>query len=626
MFKVQRITQHTVKQLYNQNTYSIHMLIYSIILYINNIFICKLVYNRIILSVHISEYVIIIISTGLLFYDYKKNNYLTLIKEIPIKGILYSKCVDEYIILCILDGNRAISTIYNTKLLVEYRISNSICIKNYVNPVLSVIERGKNIHGIEENRICVEYSDHKVYLRNSGECFTEISTEIFDKGILKSRKTVRNIFIDRRNLLRITPGQITHIRISTHRNILAEKTSYTRISETSNGLIIYTEGVSGYNIYREEYKYILEVLNPRDEVDLKESEKDRKHSKEIVFGEGLPSVILTPVLYAYITEKYIHQLLYTGTVEVFIRNNENIEYVRSFGPVSVHGLTDFYCFSTYTSSLVVLVYENLHFKVVEYSYKAENCSSLPAPDGIVDVMRFRKDIVIKCDSGYAKYSLNKKKVLEQMDLDVETGILHSFDAPNMNVQHSPVIFTKSNDNIISVHWRNSILVKDSTINNFYLLHRGYIYSKGFRLILTKEEISFPFTIYSLSVYNTAERSTVLVYLSSGSIHLLSVVNGSVIGRLELYHKISCSCLRMLSLDSFLCITGNNTLTVFGGDEYIYPILRVKIPGMIEDVSTSQNNILVVTDNNDIYCLDKIDIRNSTYTDDPSLINVVPIEY
>ncbi|KAI5160308.1 hypothetical protein NEAUS03_1062 [Nematocida ausubeli] len=612
MYVLTRATDYIVRKSREGNNYSVEVLFYSIILYINGIFNEKVHFSEFILAISISEYVVVVLSTGLHMYEYSETKGLKCIQIIPIEEIVAADAVDEYILLSTLSKDIITTTLYNANTSIEFTVE-SIEGKKYEEPRI-FIER-KSEH---ETVICIEYSKHKRYICDINNDFFEDTEDTHRTKFFEENEICKYIFIDKRNLLKISGQKVVHMKMNMHREIACVH-GFIKVLKNTHGIEVLTKEEK-YIVCRRENKYILQRTLIKQTVGI---EKEGHADENILLTEpessrkSSMSVLLSSSLFTYTCENYVHQLHITGMIKIFMDLDGNLIYLRSIGPVHIFGLTGFYCFSTHNSSLVVLVYSS-QIKVFEYSPALKIESEIHTASRIETVERFRKEILVKCRTGYIKYFLNKQKALKGTDFSFTGDEFVSLAAPNMNVQHTPVTITKASDGVVSVLWNDSVIVKGTYISCFHLLHSGYVYASGFQLVLNSKSIYFSYAICSLSVYNTPTRSTVLVHLITGSLHLLSVDNGAVVGRVDMPYKLSSERLVMLSLDSFMSIA-RNTLTIFGGDEYIQPILRVSFPGQIKDVCVAEDNIMVVTNKEGVYSLQKSNLYSKYNQNDSGFV-------
>ncbi|KAI5132991.1 hypothetical protein NEAUS06_0486 [Nematocida ausubeli] len=612
MYVLTRATDYILRNSREGNNYSVEVLFYSIILYINDIFKEKVDFSGCILAISMSEYIVVVLSTGLHMYEYSETKGLKCIQIIPIEEIVAADAADEYILLSILSKDIITTTLYNANTSIEFTVE-SIEGKKYEEPRIFIERKSK-----DKTVICIEYTKHRMYICDINNTFFE-DTEYTDRTkFFKENEICRYIFIDKRNLLKISGQKVVHMKMSMRREI-AFIPGFIKVIKNIHGIEILTKKEK-YVVSRRENKYILQRTLIKQTASVK---KEGDGDGEILLIEpesskrSPRSVLLSPSLFTYKFENYVHQLHITGIIEIFMDLDGKLTYLRSIGPVDIIGPTGFYCFSTHNSSLVVLVYGS-QIKVFEYSPALKVESEMHTASGIERVERFRKEILVKYRTGYIKYFLNKQKALEGTNFSFTGDEFVSLDAPNMNVQHTPVTITKASDGVVSVLWNDLVIAKDTHISCFHLLHSGYVYAGGFQLVLNSKSIYFSYAICSLSVYNTPTRSTVLVHLITGTVHLLSVDNGAVVGRVDMPHKLSSERLVMLSLDSFMSIA-RNTLTIFGGDEYIQPILRASFPGQIKDVCVAEDNIVVVTNKGAVYSLQKSNLYSKYNQNDGGFV-------
>ncbi|KAI5191690.1 hypothetical protein NEMIN01_1623 [Nematocida minor] len=594
--------------------YSVEPLGYSFILYIDGLLVDQLFFTSRILATSITAgYISVVFGDGVHLYPLRRENRVGKARKIKIEGVVKAQALEEYLMLTVARGGAVENILYNVESAIERVIGRAENGHSFAVPTFT-INRAKS----KDDRILVlKYADHT-------RCIEEKDAELVDSSVsdIEDAKTVCKhvLFIDKRNILKISSNKIVHEKISTHRELLS--ISDAAVCVTGEGAEI-AASKNKYKVSRYNNKYVLynvtenssnNILNRRMDnshiTNDKTDSSDKRTVKDHAYGHVIEQTDCMPALLlgaqsvsTFSFDKYVHQLLITGMIKIFAADKGTLKYCRMVGPVTTSGLSSFYAFSTHLATLVVLVYGSRCI-VAEFGHLVSPVSAVSFQDTIKSVRKYRKEILVECSSGYRRYSLDKNRKLAEVRIPMlPNTTICSLDAPNPNVQHAPVTFTKLDNGLTAVQWNGKTLVEDKMINDFHLLHTGYVYTQGFLLVLSSGSISFPFCIKTISVYNSADRSTVLVQLVTGAVHLLSIANGAVEGRMDLFHSIIPEKIVMVSLASFLTVS-DNVLTLFGGCEYIQPTIRAVLPASIQDAIITQEYILIVTEDSRLYTIDR----------------------
>ncbi|KAH9386806.1 uncharacterized protein NEMAJ01_1702 [Nematocida major] len=557
--------------------YSAESLEHSFAFYVNGIVKGMVPVPSRILAVSICRRVIVVLANEMRLYQYSRDG-ISHVEEIPHERIVWAMAVQEYILVRLLKHGGTLHHLYNADHGAVFKLHSP------GKAGIQSISRREEV-----SVVCVSTSGG-LQCMACDELGFRVS-ESPPEGTARAEH-IKTVFLDKRNILQVTSSSIEHARISFHRELMSGDSP--DLSETSSGLCIKCSAGT-YYIHRDGSRYKISTKSaPRPEDMPVQTHGD---------GTGaLTPISIASYMHTYTFGGYMHRVTNTGEVKIFAVHGGGMEYARSVGPINAHNLTGFYAFSTHTGSILVLLYKS-RFSVQEYAWQLDAKSTLSAPEGIKSVRKFRKDVVIEHSAGHTVYSVGKNKALRAQALAIDKGqTLWALDSPNMNMQHSPVLLEKE-EGMVAVRWNGSVVARGRSIGNFHLLHTGYVYSDGFSLVLDSGRISFAFPIRALSVYNTASRSTVLVHLSVGAVYMLSVVEGKVAGRLELFQKVHSETVRMVSLDSFLTVE-EGTLTVYGGDTYIQPVVRVPLCKDILDVFAGGEEILIMAEDSSIYKIDK----------------------
>ncbi|KAI5181801.1 hypothetical protein NEOKW01_1959 [Nematocida sp. AWRm80] len=330
---------------------------------------------------------------------------------------------------------------------------------------------------------------------------------------------------------------------------------------------------------------------------------DLKGEAQVFLDKKKYAAVLVPSEFISINGLYMHQVLSTGQVKVFYQDSTLI-HIRTIATIILDSLVEVHGYSTHLSTVLVLIYTN-RFVIIEYGTNLRLKSLIRHKEEIEEVRRYRKDIVVRCSDKYIKYHLDKQKNL-QCTLMKDTQNIYSLTLTyqNMNARLLPVIIYKGIEYRAEVPAKK-ISVTSKFINMFHLLHVGYVYSTGSSIILSSgESVKFDISIRRLLVYNGIERSTILVHLYNYKVHLISIKNARIEGRMDLPYTISPNYIEMISLTSFYTID-RYTLTIYEGDAFIHPILRISLPQRIFSIMLS-DKIYIHTENNLVYELDRIE--------------------
>lgn len=421
----------------------------------------------------------------------------------------------------------------------------------------------------------------------------------------KKKETVYNkkLFMDKRNFLEIKDGKVIHGTISIQRELL-KGIQCSILVKTSKGAKISVDGTNYYiSQYADRFICTKKPVNLFDTSNTNEEILLECDGNTIIRNGKKYAKIFGQCVFISCTGRYIHQICSDGNIRVFSvsKHHKYLEYVRKINYSMLRNLTSFCAFSTCTSTLFILIYPT-SCSVFEYGmeYSCKVVSNYSAK--IVSVDKYRKDIILRFTNCIIRYYLDKKEGLKQESIQTDISSLQtlSFSARNINMRQVPVfVHKKHNEYIVTV--ADKEVAKDQFISHFSLLHKGYIYSDGFSLIFSSgDKVSFHMQIKMVKVLNEPEKSTLLVYLFCGQIHLLHVQNEKVIQKASLHQNINADTVEILNSSSFFSIN-SHTLTVYERKEYIYPILRVSFPFIIKCILFS-DNIYVCTEKNMIYLL------------------------
>lgn len=591
---------------------------YSFTLYRKGELIKKKVLKERILSVSISEYITIIHRRGIEQYAY--DSPLRIVRDISIERILKAQIIGNYALITTFKEEKR-TTLYKIDSGIHYLLD----INTEEHPLVRIDKRA------ECDLIILSYKNHVRHIEYVNGILQEIAENgmIRDKIIKNNPKRPENkirnnlkaprdeiardeiikrsFLLDKRNILRVSDTSIQHERITTQRILTTGKDPLIKVGPA--GMEISSNG-NRHFIHREYNRY--RICSEEDHNKHSNSRmRSEDHPRSSIRDTFLSPVLLEEGLFSFIHGKYIHYVRTDGYITVIQIVDGRAVVNRLIGPVNTAGLTGFYAFSTHFSTLAVLLYGS-EFTVWEFSYEQE-IKSVLSVDRIRSVRKYRKNLLIEYANTYKMYSLGKDRSIQEADLariDVQ-----SLDAPNVNVQLLPVIRVQEKKDV--VEWGRSVHVEDDFIRHFHLLHSGYVYSNGFELVINSEKVSFGFFIKRISVSSTSERSTVLVCLVTGAVYLVSVVGGRVVGKIEVFQRMLPDKMQMVSLDSFMTVT-EGLFVLFGGKEYVQPIIRVTVSEKIEDVLFTNEEIILLTENRTYVINRRVNAQPTAVTPDDSI--------